>query len=74
MTLRAKLLLPLLLIGLLMGGYLYAFWIPRTLAASEAVHLAEIDQHLDSVTEGLIPLLLSNELDTVYENLNALKK
>ena len=73
MSLRAKLLLPLLLIGLLMGGYLYAFWIPRTLAASEAVYIEEIDQHLDSVVEGLIPLLLGSELDTVHENLNALK-
>ena len=72
MSLRAKLLLPLLLIGLLMGGYLYVFWIPRTLAAGEAAHLKATDQHLDSVVEGLIPLLLGSQLDIVHENLNAL--
>lgn len=72
MSLRAKLLLPLLLIGLVMGGYLYVFWIPRTLAASEAAHLKATEQHLDSVVEGLIPLLLGSQLDIVHENLNAL--
>ncbi len=72
MSLRAKLLLPLLLIGLLMGSYLYVFWIPRTLAAGEAAHLKATDQHLDSVVEGLIPLLLGSQLDIVHENLNAL--
>ncbi|MDD5329983.1 MAG: HAMP domain-containing protein, partial [Sulfuricella sp.] len=74
MSLRAKLLLPLLLVGLLMGGYLYAVWIPRTLAAGEAAQLTAMQQHLDSVVEGLIPLLLGNQLDIVHENLNALKK
>lgn len=73
MSLRAKLLFPLLLIGLLIGAYLYGFWIPRTLSNNEAAHLRAVDQHLDSVVEGMIPLLLGSQLDIVHENLNALK-
>ncbi|HUW50016.1 MAG TPA: ATP-binding protein [Sulfuricella sp.] len=74
MSLRAKLLLPLLLIGMLMGGFLYYEWIPNSLAIEEATHLKAVNQHLDSVVEGLIPLLLGNQLDIIHENLNALKR
>lgn len=73
MSLRAKLLLPLLLIGVLMGAFLFGKWIPDSLANGEAEHLRMADQHLDSVVEGLIPLLLGNQLDIVHENLTALK-
>lgn len=74
MSLRAKLLLPLLLVSAVMGAYLYAVWIPRTLAHDEAVQIRAVDQHLDSVVEGLIPLLLGNQLDIIHENLNALQQ
>jgi len=73
-SLRAKLLAPLLLVGTLMGSYLYGIWIPRNLAADEAAHLRAVDQHLDSVVESLIPLLLGNQLDIINENLTALKQ
>ncbi|MHB9119193.1 MAG: sensor histidine kinase [Burkholderiales bacterium] len=74
MSLRAILLLPLLLISLLMGSFLYAKWIPDNLANNKASHLKAVDQHLGSVVEGLIPLLLGSELDIIHENLNALKR
>lgn len=74
MSLRAKLLLPLFLIGILIGCYLYAFWVPRTLAADEIAHLKGVDQHLNSVAESLVPLLLGNQLDILHGNLNALKQ
>ena len=74
MSLRAKLLLPLLLIGVLMGAFLFGKWIPASLANYEAEHLKMVNQHLDSVVEGVIPLLLGNQLDIIHENLNALKK
>lgn len=73
MSLRAKLLLPLLLIGVLMGVFLFGRWIPASLANNEAEHLKMVNQHLDSVVEGVIPLLLGNQLDIIHENLNALK-
>lgn len=72
MSLRQKLIIPLLIISLLMGGFLYAFWIPRSLSAAEATHLQLVERHLDSVVEGLIPLLLANQLDDIHENLGVL--
>jgi signal transduction histidine kinase len=74
MSLRAKLLLPLFLLGLLIAGYLYAVWIPRTLAADEVAHLRGVDRHLNSVAETLVPLLLGNQLDILHGNLDALKE
>ncbi|MDO8927030.1 MAG: HAMP domain-containing sensor histidine kinase [Sideroxyarcus sp.] len=74
MSLRAKLLLPLFLLGLLIAGYLYVVWIPRTLAADEVAHLRGVDKHLNSVAETLVPLLLGNQLDVLHGNLDALKE
>ena len=74
MSLRSLLLLPLLLISLLMGGFLYGKWIPDTLANNKTAHIEAVNQHLDSVVEGLIPLLLGSQLDIIHENLNALKR
>jgi len=72
-TLRQKLLGPLLLITLVIGAYVYGFWIPRSLAIAEANHLRMVDRHLESMVEGLIPLMLSNQLETIHENLGALR-
>ena len=74
MSLRLKLLLPLVCLSLLIGGYIELVWAPRNLAQAEQNHLKAVDRHLDSVVEGMIPLLLGNQLDIVYENLTALKK
>jgi signal transduction histidine kinase len=74
MSLRAKLLLPLFLLGLLIAGYLYAVWVPRTLAEDEVAHLRNVDRHLNSVAETLVPLLLGNQLDILHGNLDALQQ
>jgi two-component system, sensor histidine kinase and response regulator len=72
--LRLKLLLPLIVVSALIGAYLYAFWIPSSLRNDETSELQLIERHLDSVVEGLIPLMLGNELDTIHANLDALKE
>ncbi|MCK9379883.1 MAG: GAF domain-containing protein [Sulfuritalea sp.] len=74
MTLRLKLLLPLICLSLLIGAYIEQIWAPRNLAQAEQNHLKVVGLHLDSVVEGMIPLLLGNQLDIVYENLTALKQ
>ena len=73
MSLRLKLLAPLLLTALFLGSYLYLVWIPRSLEDAQAEHLGRVENHLDSVVEGLVPLLLSGQLDAIHENLAALK-
>lgn len=74
MSLRAKVLLPLLLFSMALLAYLYAYWMPRSLANIEAGFQRSLETHLDSVDEGLIPLLLGRQLDVVYENLDRLMK
>jgi signal transduction histidine kinase/CheY-like chemotaxis protein len=74
MGLRQKLLLPLILISVLIGGYLYRVWIPESLRVAKANHVRLIERHLDSVAESLIPLLLGQQLSTIHENLTALQE
>jgi diguanylate cyclase (GGDEF)-like protein len=72
MKLRAKLFIPLLLFSLLFGLYTRFLWLPYTV--DSMLHQSERNwhAHLTSVAEGLIPLLLENQLANVYENLDAL--
>ncbi|MGB4063648.1 MAG: response regulator [Azonexus sp.] len=74
MKLRLKLLLPLLLSSALIGGLLQFVWIPDSISKAEKNNLELIERHIDSVAEGLVPLLLGNQLANVYENLAALEK
>jgi diguanylate cyclase (GGDEF)-like protein len=72
MKLRIKLFIPLVLFSLLFGLYFRMFWLPSTTDAMLEQSYQNWDAHLTSVTEGLIPLLLENQLANVYENLDAL--
>jgi len=72
--LRQKLLIPVFLIGLLMAGFVQFFWVPDSLRDAEAAHMRLIERHLDSIVEGLIPLMLSDQLANIHENLGALQK
>jgi PAS domain S-box-containing protein len=72
MKLRTKVLLPLAFFSALLTGYLYGYWMPQSLESIRAEHQSATERHLDSVIEGLIPLLLARQLDTIYENLDAL--
>ena len=74
MGLRTKIFLPLLFLGLLLASYIYAFWLPQLLARAENAYQASLTLYLDSVVEGLVPLLLGKQLDSVYGNLDSLFK
>ena len=73
MSLRTKVLLPLVFFGIILTGYLYGYWMPQALESLRVEHQDATERHLDSVIEGLIPLLLGHQLDTIYENLDALR-
>ncbi|MBI5632349.1 MAG: PAS domain S-box protein [Nitrospirae bacterium] len=73
-SLRTKVFLPLLILMALLISYLYLYWMPRSLANMERQCQESTERHLDSVVEGVIPLLLGRELDMVYENFDALLK
>ncbi|OGU09212.1 MAG: hypothetical protein A2075_00050 [Geobacteraceae bacterium GWC2_58_44] len=72
MGLRTKLFSPLLLAIILLVAYTYALWLPRVLADAENAYQNSVKIHLESVAEGLVPLVLGNQLDSVYGNLDAL--
>ncbi|MEW6601020.1 MAG: PAS domain S-box protein [Nitrospirota bacterium] len=74
LSLRTKVFLPLLILMALLIGYLYWGWMPQSLSNIERQYKGATERHLDSVVEGLIPLLLGRELDTIYENFDALLK
>lgn len=73
MSLRFKLIAPLLVLAVLGGGYLRMVWMPDALAHAQAEHLVRVQHHIDSVIEGLLPLMSSGQLDAIHENLNALR-
>lgn len=72
MMLRSKTFLPLALFSALFFLFLYGYWFPRSMSNLEQEELRATAQHLSSVAEGLVPLLLAHELDAVYGNLDAL--
>lgn len=74
MSLRWKLLLPLLPASLVIMAYLNLVWIPQYLETQRTEYIEEEEYHLESVIEGLIPHMMSNQLDVINENLDALKK
>ncbi|OQX18797.1 MAG: hypothetical protein BWK76_06580 [Desulfobulbaceae bacterium A2] len=70
---RGKVMVPLVVMTLVLGGYFYGYWLPHTLHQERAVQLNLVRKHMESVTESLIPLMLSQQLDSINENLSALK-
>lgn len=72
MTLRSKIFLPVAFISALFLAFLYGYWFPQSLRNLEREELRATTQHLNSIAEGLVPLLLAHQLDTVYENLDVL--
>ncbi|MCE1170461.1 MAG: response regulator [Azovibrio sp.] len=72
MSLRWKLLLPLLLATALMVLTMERLWLDRSLALVERQQVQSMQRHLDSLGETLIPLVMGQQLDIIHENLDAL--
>ncbi|VAW91126.1 diguanylate cyclase/phosphodiesterase (GGDEF & EAL domains) with PAS/PAC sensor(s) [hydrothermal vent metagenome] len=70
--LRFKLFLPLIFFSILFAAYAQYQWLPQFLSFVQEQEAKNINSHLHSVTEGLVPLLLENQLASVYDNLNTL--
>ena len=72
LTLRWKLLLPLLLATVLTVFAMQRFWLQPALAQIEASQLQSVQRHLDSVADGLVPIVMGSQLDIINENLTSL--
>ncbi len=72
MSLRFKVLTPLVLFSLFLASYVHFSWLPNYTAFWEERNRVQLAAHLDSVVEGVVPLLLDNHLSRIYENLDVL--
>ncbi|CAA7616926.1 ATP-binding protein [Magnetospirillum sp. UT-4] len=73
MSLQRRLLLPLVAAFVVTLAYFYGIWLPELQTREIERHRDEASRHIDSVAEGLTPLLMSSRLDVIYENLDALR-
>jgi len=72
MSLRWKLLLPLLLATGLSILTVEHFWFQRSLQNVEANQERTLRQHLETLSESLVPMVMGQQLDIIHENLDAL--
>ncbi|MFZ5484955.1 MAG: response regulator [Pseudomonadota bacterium] len=72
MSLRWKLLLPLLLAAALVVPGMQHFWLERSLAHIEANQMQSMRRQLDSLAESLLPMVMGQQLDIINENLDRL--
>ena len=72
MSLRWKLLLPLLLATALAVSAMECLWLRPSLMLVEQQQVRSMQRHLESLGETLIPLVIGQQLDLIHENLNAL--
>ncbi len=70
--LRIKLFLPLIFFSLLVVWYAHFHWLPQFFSLLEQNNTYELNAHLNSIAENLVPSLLDNQLAAVSENLDAL--
>ena len=71
MSLRWKLILPLVLAFCLAGVSMEAYWLPRSLERIESGHLRSMQRQLDIMAETLVPMVMGQQLDIINENLDA---
>lgn len=74
LDLRHKLFIPLLFFSLLLYAYAHYSWLPQFFSLVEENNTSELNAHLHSIAEGLVPLMLENQLGTISENLQALQE
>ena len=72
MSLRWKLILPLLFALGLAGVSIEAYWLPRSLERIERDHMLSMQRQLETTAENLVPMVMGQQLDIINENLDAL--
>ncbi|MBS1159568.1 MAG: multi-sensor hybrid histidine kinase [Proteobacteria bacterium] len=72
MSLRWKLIFPLLCALGLAGVSIEAYWLPRSLERIERDHMLSMQRHLETTAESLVPMVMGQQLDIINENLDSL--
>ncbi len=71
MKIRHSLFLPLVIFSFVFVAYVQLVWLPQVSQSVQDTYNQELKAHLMSVSEGLVPLLLEDQLANVYESLVA---
>jgi PAS domain S-box-containing protein len=74
MTLRIKLLLPVLAVSAMAIAYLVGAWMPAHLRETEEQVRAASQRHLATVADTFVPILLARQLDSAHEVLAAIQR
>ncbi len=72
MSLRLKLFLPLLLLGVLLVAYVNVSWLPQFASLVDKEYKQQLVWRLPNIAEDLAPLLRKGKRITVYRNLDSL--
>ena len=69
-TIRLKLFVPLFILMICLGLYARLVWLPHAVQVSVNQSKALLSKTLETVGEGLVPLMLENQLSNIYDNLD----
>ncbi|HJW02068.1 MAG TPA: ATP-binding protein [Azospira sp.] len=74
MSLRLKLLLPLALVCAGFIAYLYAIWLPDAVRYQIEVFERQQVQEMENLSEGLLPLVVAQQLGDIHDTLDTLRQ
>ena len=74
MSLRLKLLLPLALVCAGFIAYLYAIWLPDAVRYQIEVFERQQVQEMRNLSEGLLPLVVAQQLGDIHDTLDSLRQ
>lgn len=73
-TISIKLFLPVIFGNLIFSAFVYFSWLPSAIKISVESVAVQVDRTLGSVAEGVVPLLLQNQLSNIYDTLDLVKQ
>lgn len=73
-SLRFKIFMPIVLLSAAIGLYMYYVWLPRSIDFSIHQARAQNMRTISTLSEGLVPLLLSNKLSDIYDTIDRVKQ
>lgn len=73
-SISTKLFFPALSVNMLFSAFVYFAWLPSTTKISIENATVQVEQTLGSVAEGIVPLLLQNQLSNIYDTLDLVKQ
>ncbi len=74
MKIQTKLLIPLAILVLVLFFYVEFLWLPQLVKTVKQENVKSVEAHMSSVVTGLVPLLLTNQLANIYDNLDTVKE